>query len=199
MGGGTYVVIALLIVLVIAAAVALARRGRAGCAFMPGDPAPPKLQSAIYMIGGDLDCIARLADEIEERGEGMEARLAPGGEAAAEAAQSLAGARQAITEIRFSVKRLRATVGTMTPTYLNVLGLYRGLRDGDAAFWGAAANLEAAGGRMAALSSGAAPAALSSATRQELRATGARLDQLSTCLHNLSRTVHHLGGALELE
>ncbi len=197
--GSVYAVIALLVVLtIIAVAAWLLRRRGGGGSFMPGDPAPRKLQSAVYMIGGDLDCIARLTDAIEERGGGMETQQAPGG-AAAEAAQCLAGARQAITEIRFSVKRLRLTVGTMTPTYLNVLGLYRGLRDCDAAFGDAATDLEAAGQRMAALSAGAAPAALAPPARQELRAAGARLHQLSTCLRNLGRTVHHLGAALDLE
>ncbi len=200
MSGPTYAVIALLVVLaIIAVAAWLLRRKGEGSGFMPGDPAPPKLRSAVYMIGGDLDCIARLADAIEERGGGMEARLAPGEGAVAEAAQSLAGARQAITEIRFSVNRLRATIGTMTPTYFNILGLYRGLRDSDTAFWEAAMDLEAAGRRMAALSSSAAPVALSPSVREDLRAAGGQLGRLSSCLYNLSRSVHYLGETLDLE
>ena len=191
-------VIALLVVSAIILAVAawVFRRGGERCRFMPGDPAPPKLRSAIYMVGADLDCIARLAKELEALGGEAGVRLAPEEGAAAGAIQCLAGAGPAVAEIRFSVGRLRLTIGAMAPTYLNVLALYRGLRDGDRAFGAAAADLEAAGARMAALSSGAA---LSLPAQRELRAVGARLGRLSTCLRALCRSIHHLGAALDLE
>lgn len=141
---------------------------------------------------------------------------APGGAAAGGAAaegtaarrDALADARARLVEARGgvrgiveSVRRLRATLDAMPPTYQNALGLYRGLRDGDLALQSAAAGLGAAGARMLTRV-GEAPEdedAAEAAEAAELRAAAFQLGQMKACFASLVRSVHLLGDALQLE
>lgn len=194
MGGTAACILAAVVVLIVLIVAVLAyRRGRReSIPFMPGDPATPKLRSAVLMLRGDLACIAHVADSIEQRGFKLDAANATSGPAA-EAHQSLSGARRGMAEIVSGVKSLRATLETMPPTYHNVLGLYRGLRDGDQALWDAAKSLDAAGARMGELVGRDAPQG------GELAAAGRQLRQMASCLYSLVRSTHLLGDALGLE
>jgi len=183
-----------LIVLIIAAYVHhhYSKSGDKG-SFMPGDAATPKLREAVALLSGDLSCICRVADSVEGRGKKIEGAVGES-DAASEARSSLMGARQGMSEIVKSVKQLRTTVSSMTPTYQNVLGLYRGLRDSDKQLWETAKALDLAGDRLQSLVENS-----SDPLHQELGSAGAQLRQISSCLCSLVRSVHYLGGALQLE
>lgn len=174
--------------------------------FMPGDPATPKLREAVALLSGDLSCICRTFDSVQDRARQIESAYGAVdmGPAFNEARLSLTAARRGMDEIASGAKRLRARVGAMAPTYQNVLGLYQGLRDSDKGFWAAAQALDAAGERMQNLVSStddhtntAQPHVLELKT--DLGSAATQLRQVSTCLYSLVRTVHYLGSALQLE
>ena len=174
--------------------------------FMPGDPATPKLRDAVVLIGGDLSCISRVADSVNGRGQKIENNYGSVdmGSAYNEARLSLTGTRQGMAEIVNSVKRLRSTVKNMTPTYQNVLGLYRGLRDSDQALWEAAKALDLAGERMQNLVSSTDDHVHTAQLhiyqlKQELGTAATQLRQMSSCFYGLVRSIHYLGSALQLE
>jgi hypothetical protein len=164
-----------------------------GGGFMPGGAATPKLREAVALLSGDLSNICQVADSVEGRGKKIEGD-AGASDAAGEARNSLMGARRGMAEIVKNVKQLRATVGTMTPTYQNVLGLYRGLRDSDKQLWETAKALDLAGDRLQSLVGSSVDP-----LHQELGSAGAQLRQISSCLYSLVRSIHYLGGALQLE
>jgi hypothetical protein len=203
-------VVIVLIVLIVAVSVHR-RYSKSGgkSSFMPGDAATPKLREAVALLSGDLNCISRVADSVNGRGKKIEATFGSidMGPAFNEARLSLTGARQGMGEIVHSVKRLKSTVNTMTPTYQNVLGLYRGLRDSDKALWEAAKALDLAGDRMQDLvsSTGGSPDHTNTGQpatyvlHQELGSAASQLRQMSSCFYSLVRSVHYLGSALQLE
>jgi hypothetical protein len=201
--------VVVLIVLVVAVLVVGRRRGPAGGrkgVFMPGDAATPKLREAVTLLGGDLACISRVADSVESGARRIERAYGSVDMGAAfnEARLSLTGARQGMVEIVRVVKRLRSTVGRMTPTYQNVLGLYSGLRDSDQPLWAAAKALDVAGERMQSLVSSTDDHDHTGqvhvyALKEALGGAATQLRQMSSCLYSLVRTIHYLGNALQLE
>lgn len=207
----TSCILAALIVLIVLLVAVLVHRhwsqnGDRRGSFMPGDAATPKLREGVSLLGGDLACVSRIADSIEGHGEAIEREYGSVDMGAAynEARLSLTGAREGMTEIVRSVKRLRATLGTMTPTYQNVLALYQGLRDSDAALWEAAKALDLAGERMQNLVSSTDDHVHTGqphvyALKQELSSAAFQLRQMSSCFIGLVRSVHYLGNSLGLE
>ncbi|GFR89075.1 hypothetical protein ElyMa_002534100 [Elysia marginata] len=173
------------------------------------------LQEAVALLSGDLNSISRIADTVNERGKRIEKaygeanlRGSVGAELGLrEVRLSFAGARRGMSEIVGTIKRLKATLNTMPLTYQNVLGLYRGLRDSDKAFWEAANIFDTVGSRMHSLIlADAAPThsknvdqVYTQALRQELDSAAAQLHQMSTSFYSLVRSIHFLGSALQLE
>ena len=154
------------------------------------------LKEAVAFLGGDLACIARIADSAERRGKEIEKRHY--GSELMEARLSLNGARRSMTEIITGVKRLRAALGKMEPTYYNVYDLYQGLRvGGDKTLWVAARALAAAGERMQHLT--ATRDGTNQILRQELNSAAIQLKLVSSGLYGLIRSINSLGGALRLE
>ena len=200
-------VVIVLAVLIIAVCVYLHYSKSGGkSSFMPGDAATPKLREAVALLSGDLNCISRVADSVNGRGKKIESIFGSTDMEPAfnEARLSLTGARQGMAEIVKSVKRLKTTLDSMTPTYQNVLGLYRGLRDSDKALWEAAKALDLAGARMQDLVSSTddhtntgQPATY--VLHQELGSAASQLRQMSSCFYGLVRSVHYLGSSLQLE
>ena len=189
-----YLLAAVIVLLIIAVAVIYRRRERRE-KFMPDDPTTPKLRQAVKFIGGDLDCIANTALAVKVKEEEIES----GTESAyPDAIQVLEGAQLGMAEIVRSVERLRGTIRTMTPTYQNALGLYRGLRDSDRALWAAAKSLDNAGVQINKIISDTGMQE-SGTDHALLVAAAGQLHQISTCLYSLVRSVHYLGGALQLE
>jgi hypothetical protein len=179
--------------------------------FMTGDPAAPKLREAVALLSGDLNCISRVADSVNGRGKKIEEILGSVsmGPAFKEAHLSLTRACQGMGNIVHGVKRLKSVVNSMNPSYQNVLGLYRGLRDSDKALWAAAEALDLAGNRMQDLVSSTGgshdPNMGQPATdtmhllHQELDSAASQLRQMSSCFYSLGRSVHYLGSSLQLE
>lgn len=210
MNSTTSCILAVVVVLVVLIVAVRAHRhySKSGgqSAFMPGDAATPQLREALALLSGDLNSISRVADSVNGRGKKIEEIFGSlnMGPAFNEARLSLTGARQGMGEIVHSVKRLKSTVNSMTPTYQNVLGLYRGLRDSDKALWKAAKALDLAGVRLLDLVSSTDDLSNTGQPttymlRQELGSAASQLRQMSSCFYSLVRSVHYLGSALQLE
>lgn len=197
-----FAAVIVLIVLVIAVSVHRHYSRSGGkSTFMPGDAATPRLREAVALLSGDLNCISRVADSVNGRGRRIEGAygsvdMGPG---LNEARLSLTGARRGMSEIVGSIKRLKTTLNSMTPTYQNVLGLYRGLRDSDKALWEAAKALDLAGDRMQGLVSSSDDHTNTGEVHQELGSAATQLRQMSSCFYSLVRSVHFLGSSLQLE
>ena len=154
------------------------------------------LKEAVAFLGGDLACIARIADSAERRGKEIEKRHS--GSELMEARLSLNGARRSMTEIVTGVKRLRAALGKMEPTYYNVYDLYQGLRfGGDKTLWVAARALADAGERMQHLT--ATGDCTNQILKQELNSAAIQLKLVSSGFYGLIRSINSLGSALQLE
>lgn len=190
-----YLLAAVIVLLIIAVAVIYRRRENRE-KFMPDDPTTPKLRQAVKFVGGDLDCIANTARAVKVKEEEIESSA---GSPYPEAVQVLEGAQAGISEIVNSVERLRGAIRTMTPTYQNALGLYRGLRDSDRALWAAAKSLDAAGKQIDQIISDTGMSDDPGPDHALLVMAAGQLRQISTCLYSLVRSVHYLGGALQLE
>ena len=168
--------------------------------FMPGDAATPKLRVSVGQIGGTLARITHLADSIEKNGDVIKEAAPSTGGALDEANQSLAQTQSGMSEIVYSVRRLQTTLETMTPTYQNVLGLYRGLRDSDKYLLEAAKSLGAAGDKTAdEVSLAGDQAETAQGLKDRLAESATELKDMSRQIRILVRQIHVLGADLQLE
>ena len=203
-----YAAVLLLLVIIVAACVYRFFSLRAeprGDGFMPGDAATPKLREAVALVGSNLTCISRIANTIQGRGQKIEGYgLVDLGSAFNEARLSLDRAQTCLSRIVGGVKSFNSTLSKMAPTYQNVLGLYRNLRDSDASFWGAAEDLDVVGSQIQSLVSSTdghthTGHQYMNEFKRDLGSAAIQIRQVSTCLYNLVRSIHILGNALLLE
>ncbi len=194
-------VLAAAVIVLVLIVVVLVRRGRRGEGYMPGDPATPKLREAVGLLAQDLACITQTADAVgrQEKKIAAAGAGAPAGAPIAEARATLAAARLGAAAIVEGARRLEARLRATPPTYQNVLGLYQGLRDSDAAYWRAAEALDLAAVRMQGLVALEAAPGDARQLAGEIDVAARQLRGISTCVYGFVRSVHYLGGALMLE
>lgn len=152
----------------------------------------PNLKEAVAFLGGDLACIARIADSAEGRGKKIEKCY---GSDFMEARLSLNSTRQSMTEIISGVKRLRAAIGRMEPTHQNVYNLYQALcSGGDKTLWVAAQALADASKRMLHLI--ASEDSTNQILKQELNSAAVQLGLVSSGFYRLIQSINYLGDTL---